>query len=82
MVSLLTINIKHSLFIEQNGHAAHRRRSNVSQMGENDRQKLPFEEKRKSTVNGSILEDRKNALADLLEISFSRKSWNFRAERA
>jgi hypothetical protein len=43
----------------------------------------PVFERRKPTENGSLMvEDSKNVLADLLEISFSRKSWNFRADKA
>jgi hypothetical protein len=33
-------------------------------------------------ANGSVFEEQKNVLADLLEISFSKKSWNFRASQA
>jgi hypothetical protein len=35
-------------------------------------------DKRKMTGDGSLMEERRNVLADLLEISFSRKSWSFR----
>jgi galactokinase len=68
--------------IEQNGHAA-RRRSNVSAAEtESDLSSTTPVTKRKITTNGSLMEESKNVLADLLEISFSRKSWNFRADRA
>lgn len=82
----MTIIFIKFLFLEQNGNAAHyRRRSNVSQkdVETSEQQNNHFEAvQRKSTVNGSLIEDRKNVLADLLEISFSRKSWNFRGDKA
>ncbi|KAI6190698.1 Egl-47 [Aphelenchoides bicaudatus] len=61
--------------IEQNGnsHIA-RRKSNIS-IAESDHS-APVSKNDKLEVNGSLMEDSKNVLADLLEISFSRKSWN------